>query len=68
MFDARELPEDRLVDPAKLDILMLKAERRSRKEGIVLMDNLYWDKALVDYALQPVIIRYDYCDEKHPGL
>jgi putative transposase len=63
VFDARELPEDRLVDPAKLDILMLKAERKKvRKEGIVLMDNLYWDKALVDYALQPVIIRYDYCD------
>jgi hypothetical protein len=42
---------------------MLKAERKKvRKDGIVLYKSRYWAPELVDYALQPVIIRYDYND------
>ncbi|MCB5285515.1 MAG: transposase family protein [Candidatus Cloacimonetes bacterium] len=63
VFRESERPADRAVQIRELDILMLKAERkRVRKDGIMLMGNRYWAPELVDHALQPVVIRYDYCD------
>jgi len=63
VFEESERPADREINVRELDILMLKAERtKVRKDGIVLMGNKYWDNAMIDYVLQPVVIRYDYCD------
>jgi len=63
VFSESERPADRVIDEHELDILMLKAERKKvRKDGVMLMGNMYWAKELVDYVLQPVVIRYDYCD------
>ena len=63
VFSESEIPADREINIRDLDILMLKAERaKVRKDGIMLNGCRYWAPELVDYALQPVIIRYDYCD------
>lgn len=63
VFEESERPADREINVRELDILMLKAERtKVRKDGIVLMGNKYWHNDMIDHVLQPVVIRYDYCD------
>lgn len=65
VFEARELPDWKKVDPSRLDYMMLKADRaRLRSEGIWLDKVLYWAPALVKYIGQELIIRYDYSDRR----
>jgi putative transposase len=65
VFSSSQLPQDRLVEPSRLNFLMLTAERKNiRNQGINLDGKLYWDAALIDYIGQPVIIRYDYNDAR----
>ena len=54
---------ERLVDPVKLNIMMLTAERKQlRSEGIWLYKNKYWAPEMVNHVGKKVIIRYDYND------
>ncbi len=54
---------ERLVEPVKLNLLMLTAERKQlRSEGIILYKNLYWAPEMVNHVGKKVIIRYDYND------
>lgn len=54
---------ERIVDPVKLNIMMLTAERKQlRSEGIWLYKNRYWAPELVEHIGKKVIIRYDYND------
>lgn len=54
---------ERVVDPVKLNVMMLVAERvRLRSEGITLNKNRYWAPELVDHVGNRVVIRYDYND------
>lgn len=54
---------ERKVDPMKLNIMMLTAERKKlRSEGIWLYKNRYWAPEMIDHIGKKVIIRYDYND------
>ena len=65
VFSSAPLPKDRIVEPSRLNFLMLTAERkRVRSEGIGLDHKLYWNRALVEQIGNPVIIRYDYNDAR----
>ena len=65
VFSSAPLPQDRLVDPARLNFMMLAAERKSvRSEGIVFNKLQYWHQALVGQIGKPVVIRYDLADAR----
>ncbi len=65
VFSSSQLPQDRIIEPKRLNFLMLTAERKSiRNQGILLDGKLYWDADLVKHVGQPAIIRYDYNDAR----
>ncbi len=65
VFSSATLPSDRVVEPSRLNFLMLAAERKAiRNEGIILNKLRYWDIALVEHIGKPVVIRYDYNDAR----
>lgn len=65
VFSSAPIPSDRVVEPSRLNFLMLAAERKAiRNEGIVLNKLRYWDIALVEHIGKPVVIRYDYNDAR----
>ena len=65
VFSSAPLPQDRLVDPARLNFMKLAAERKSvRSEGIVFNKLQYWHQALVGQIGKPVVIRYDLADAR----
>jgi putative transposase len=65
VFSSATLPADRLVEPSRLNFMMLAAERKAvRNDGIVLNKLRYWDAALVDQIGKPVVIRYDHSDAR----
>lgn len=65
VFSSAPIPSDRVVEPSRLNFLMLATERKAiRNEGIVLNKLRYWDIALVEHIGKPVVIRYDYNDAR----
>jgi putative transposase len=65
VFSSAPLPEDRLVQPGKLNFMMLSAERKAvRNDGIVFNKLRYWHPALIDLIGKPVIFRYDLADAR----
>ncbi len=65
VFSSAPLPQDRLVQPDRLNFMMLATERKAiRSEGIVFNKLLYWHEALIDNIGKPAIIRYDFADAR----
>jgi putative transposase len=65
VYSTAVIPEERRVDPANLNFMMLTTERkRVRSEGIRLNHCLYWHDSLVDHIGKPVVIRFDYADAR----
>ncbi|MDD2228931.1 MAG: Mu transposase C-terminal domain-containing protein [Candidatus Cloacimonetes bacterium] len=65
VFSSAPLPSDRLVQPGKLNFMMLSAERKAvRNDGIVFNKLRYWHPALIDLVGKPVIFRYDLADAR----
>ncbi len=65
VFSSAPLPQDRLVQPGKLNFMMLSAERKAvRNDGIVFNKLRYWHPALIDLVGKPVIFRYDLADAR----
>jgi len=65
VFSSAPLPQDRLVQPDRLNFMMLATERKAiRSEGIVFNKLLYWHEALIDHIGKPAIIRYDFADAR----
>ncbi|MDP3114080.1 MAG: Mu transposase C-terminal domain-containing protein [Candidatus Cloacimonadaceae bacterium] len=65
VFSSASLPEDRLVQPCKLNFMMLSTERKAvRNDGIVFNKLRYWHPALIDYIGKSVIFRYDLADAR----
>ena len=63
VFASREIDPTRAIDPGKLDLLMLTAERkRLDREGIWLNKCRYYHPLFVKYVGQNLIIRWDYAD------
>ena len=60
VFSSSTLPESRIVEPGKLNNMLLSAERkRIRNNGIRLDNLLYWNVELMNHIGKDVIIRYD---------
>jgi len=60
VFSSSTLPEGRIVEPGKLNNMLLSAERkRIRNNGIRLDNLLYWNVELMNHIGKDVIIRYD---------
>jgi putative transposase len=65
VFNSAAKPENRLVNPSRLNFMMLTAERKAvRNEGIVLNKLQYWHPALVEHMGKPVVVRYDLADAR----
>ncbi len=65
VFSSSRLPSDRLVEPSKLNNMMLSAERkRIRNNGIIIDKLMYWSVELVDHIGKDVVIRYDLGDAR----
>lgn len=65
VFNSAPKPQDRLVDPSRLNFMMLSVERKAiRNEGIVLNKLKYWHPALIDHIGKAVVIRYDLADAR----
>ncbi len=65
VFSAANLPVDRMVQPDKLNFMMLAAERKAvRNDGIVFNKLLYWHPALLQHIGKPIVFRYDYADAR----
>ncbi|MDY0150642.1 MAG: Mu transposase C-terminal domain-containing protein [Candidatus Cloacimonas sp.] len=65
VFSSAPLPQERLVQPCRLNFMMLSAERKAvRNDGIVFNKLRYWHPALIDLIGKPVIFRYDLADAR----
>jgi putative transposase len=65
VFRAAHIPPDRIIEPARLNFLMLSAERKAvRSEGIIWGKLHYWHPALIDQIGKMVIFRYDLADAR----
>jgi hypothetical protein len=65
VFNSAPKPADRLVNPSRLNFMMLSVERKAiRNEGLVLNKMKYWHPALVEHMGKPVVIRYDLADAR----
>lgn len=65
VFRASHIPPDRIIEPARLNFLMLSAERKAvRSEGIIWGKLHYWHPALIDQIGKTVIFRYDLADAR----
>ena len=65
VFNSAPKPQDRLVNPSRLNFMMLSVERKAiRNEGLVLNKMKYWHPALVEHMGKPVVIRYDLADAR----
>jgi putative transposase len=63
VFAAAQVDQSRIIQPERLNFLMLTAERKHlRSEGIWLNNCRYYDDELINHIGQQVIIRYDYSD------
>jgi len=63
VFKTAQIPQDRIIEPARLNFLMLSAERKAvRSEGLIWGKLQYWHPALIDHIGKPVIFRYDLAD------
>lgn len=63
VFAARAIDPARVIEPERLNFLLLKAERKQlRSEGIWLNKCRYYDEDMINHIGNPVIIRYDYSD------
>jgi putative transposase len=65
VFSSAQLPPARLVQPDKLNFMMLAAERKAvRNDGIVFNKLLYWHPALLQHIGKSIVFRYDYADAR----
>lgn len=63
VFKTAELPEDRKVEPSRLNFLMLKIQNRIvGKEGIRMSNAWFWHEKLVSLIGREVTLRYDMMD------
>jgi putative transposase len=63
VFRTARIPQDRIIEPAKLNFLMLSAERKAvRNEGIIWGKLHYWHPELINHIGKPIIFRYDPSD------
>lgn len=65
VFSSAPLPEGRIVQPDKLNFMMLATERKSvRNDGIVFNKLQYWHPELIKHIGKPIVFRYDYADAR----
>jgi putative transposase len=63
VFKTAQIAKDRIIEPAKLNFLMLSAERKAvRNEGIIWGKLHYWHPELINHIGKPIIFRYDPSD------
>ena len=63
VFSRALVPEERKVEPRRLNFLMMSAARKTlRNNGITLNKLMYWDTALMEHIGKEVVIRYDLAD------
>jgi len=63
VFKTAEIPEDRKVEPSRLNFLMLKIQNRVvGKEGIRMSNAWFWHEKLVSLIGREVTLRYDMMD------
>jgi putative transposase len=63
VFKTAQIAKDRIIEPARLNFLMLSAERKAvRSEGIVWGKLHYWHPDLISHIGKPIIFRYDPAD------
>lgn len=63
LFNANPAPDDRKIDPAELNFLMLKGDsRKVGNNGVQLNNALYWHDEMVKHVGKRLRIRYDIMD------
>jgi putative transposase len=63
LFINAQLPENQIIEPSRLNFLMLKIKQRTVSNNGIRMNNvLYWDDSLVRYVGKKVMLRYDIMD------
>jgi len=65
VFKATEVPEAQMIEPKRLNYLMMSTVRKTlRNNGIVLNKLQYWSTELIEHMGKEVLIRYDLCDAR----
>jgi hypothetical protein len=65
VFKAAEVPEAQMIEPKRLNYLMMSTVRKTlRNNGIVLNKLQYWSTELIEHMGKEVLIRYDLCDAR----